>query len=130
MPPDYDEGWFAYFGNRMATALLLVETAAKGGFTVFPRLNLTISPEKGEWEEWEDGGMGEWHNIAVARARIKATCCFGSTRIQMIKGRRMLCMRPAQFWRDRRLPCHFGFAAISRQVNKGGLVDAFFSKFS
>lgn len=47
MPPNYDEGWFAYFGNRLATALLLVETAKKGGFTVFPKLGLTINPERG-----------------------------------------------------------------------------------
>lgn len=50
MPAHYDEGWFAYFGNRLATALLLVETATIGGFTVFPKLNLTIQPEKGASE--------------------------------------------------------------------------------
>src|SRR4051812_23308754 len=26
MPANYDDGWFAFFGNRLATALLLVET--------------------------------------------------------------------------------------------------------
>lgn len=50
MPASYDEGWFVFFGNRLATALLLVETASLGGFTTFPQLELTISPEKGNRE--------------------------------------------------------------------------------
>uniref|UniRef100_A0A914H8Z6 Prolyl 4-hydroxylase alpha subunit domain-containing protein n=1 Tax=Globodera rostochiensis TaxID=31243 RepID=A0A914H8Z6_GLORO len=48
MPPSYDDGWFAYFGNRLATALLLVDTAQRGGSTVFPNLGLNIVPEKGK----------------------------------------------------------------------------------
>uniref|UniRef100_A0A915P041 Prolyl 4-hydroxylase alpha subunit domain-containing protein n=1 Tax=Meloidogyne floridensis TaxID=298350 RepID=A0A915P041_9BILA len=46
MPVEYDDGWFAYFGNRLATALLIVKTA-KGSFTTFPNLNLTVGTERG-----------------------------------------------------------------------------------
>uniref|UniRef100_A0A183CM01 Fe2OG dioxygenase domain-containing protein n=1 Tax=Globodera pallida TaxID=36090 RepID=A0A183CM01_GLOPA len=52
MPPSYDDGWFAYFGNRLATALLLVDTAERGGSTVFPNLGLNIVPEKGDLLLW------------------------------------------------------------------------------
>lgn len=47
MPPQYDDGWFVFFGNRLATALLIVKTAIKGGGTTFPLLGLTIQPEPG-----------------------------------------------------------------------------------
>lgn len=47
MSADYDEGWFEYYGNRLATALLIVDVAERGGGTLFPRLNLTIQPEEG-----------------------------------------------------------------------------------
>lgn len=47
MPRSYDEGWFEFFGNRVATALFIVQTADQGGGTVFPLLNITIQPEKG-----------------------------------------------------------------------------------
>lgn len=47
MTRDYDDGWFEFFGNRMATALLIVQTAKQGGGTVFPLLNITIQPERG-----------------------------------------------------------------------------------
>jgi hypothetical protein len=43
----YDDGWFVFFGNRLATALLLVEVADAGGGTLFPELGLTIQPERG-----------------------------------------------------------------------------------
>lgn len=49
MKRDYDQGWFEFFGNRMATALFIVKTAEKGGGTVFPKLNLTIQPEEGNY---------------------------------------------------------------------------------
>uniref|UniRef100_A0A915NPY0 Prolyl 4-hydroxylase alpha subunit domain-containing protein n=1 Tax=Meloidogyne floridensis TaxID=298350 RepID=A0A915NPY0_9BILA len=51
MPVEYDDGWFAYFGNRLATALLIVRTA-KGSFTTFPNLNLTVGPERGDLLLW------------------------------------------------------------------------------
>jgi prolyl 4-hydroxylase len=48
MHRSYDNGWFEFFGNRMATALFIVQTAQKGGGTVFPLLSLTIQPEQGK----------------------------------------------------------------------------------
>lgn len=47
MLPEEDDGWFRFFGNRMATALLLLRIATEGGATIFPRLNLAIQPEIG-----------------------------------------------------------------------------------
>ncbi|KAI6185269.1 AMP-binding protein [Aphelenchoides besseyi] len=46
MHRSYDGGWFEFYGNRMATALFIVQTANRGGGTVFPQLQLTIQPEK------------------------------------------------------------------------------------
>lgn len=48
MTPQYDQGWFTYFGNRLATALLIVKTATKGGGTVFPYLRTVVQPEPGK----------------------------------------------------------------------------------
>ncbi|KAI6237373.1 Fe2OG dioxygenase domain-containing protein [Aphelenchoides besseyi] len=52
MHRSYDGGWFEFYGNRMATALFIVQTAERGGGTVFPQLRLTIQPEKGDLLLW------------------------------------------------------------------------------
>lgn len=48
MSPDEDDGWLKFFGNRLATAILLLKVADSGGATIFPRLKLAIQPEIGE----------------------------------------------------------------------------------
>ncbi|CAD5223253.1 unnamed protein product [Bursaphelenchus okinawaensis] len=52
MTIDYDNGWFEYFGNRMATALLIVQPAEVGGGTVFPNLELVVQPGAGDLLLW------------------------------------------------------------------------------
>lgn len=51
MSRHYDGGWFEFYGNRVATALFIVEAATGGGGTVFPRLNLTVMPQEGDSEK-------------------------------------------------------------------------------
>uniref|UniRef100_A0A914V3P3 Prolyl 4-hydroxylase alpha subunit Fe(2+) 2OG dioxygenase domain-containing protein n=1 Tax=Plectus sambesii TaxID=2011161 RepID=A0A914V3P3_9BILA len=44
--------WMVNFGNRIATFLLVLETATKGGGTIFPYLDITIMPEAGDAILW------------------------------------------------------------------------------
>lgn len=45
--PHYGEGRLDSLGNRLATALLIVKAAIKGGGTLFPNLETTIRAEPG-----------------------------------------------------------------------------------
>uniref|UniRef100_A0A182NS28 Prolyl 4-hydroxylase alpha subunit domain-containing protein n=1 Tax=Anopheles dirus TaxID=7168 RepID=A0A182NS28_9DIPT len=43
---------FAYAGNRMATVLFFFNDIAKGGYTIFPKLRISIRPQKGAAAFW------------------------------------------------------------------------------
>ena len=49
--PDINKNdiWMQKYGNRLATYLLLVKTATKGGGTIFPNLNLVVQPDLGDF---------------------------------------------------------------------------------
>lgn len=49
--PDINKNdiWMQKYGNRLATYLLLVKTATKGGGTIFPNLNLVVQPDLGNF---------------------------------------------------------------------------------
>uniref|UniRef100_A0A1I7SAP1 Fe2OG dioxygenase domain-containing protein n=2 Tax=Bursaphelenchus xylophilus TaxID=6326 RepID=A0A1I7SAP1_BURXY len=52
MTKEYDDGWFEFFGNRMATALLIVQQAELGGGTIFPHLDLVVESDPGDLLLW------------------------------------------------------------------------------
>ncbi|KAI1728058.1 2OG-Fe(II) oxygenase superfamily domain-containing protein [Ditylenchus destructor] len=68
MPVEYDDGWFEFYGNRLATALLLVKTAERGGSTVFPRLNFTIQPDIGDLILWFNGDSNDRRELNALHA--------------------------------------------------------------
>uniref|UniRef100_A0AC34G9F1 Fe2OG dioxygenase domain-containing protein n=1 Tax=Panagrolaimus sp. ES5 TaxID=591445 RepID=A0AC34G9F1_9BILA len=55
--PDSDNWWFVNHGNRLATALVIVKTANKGGATVFPKLNVVVAPESGDVILWFNANL-------------------------------------------------------------------------
>ncbi|TKR89713.1 hypothetical protein L596_013774 [Steinernema carpocapsae] len=46
------EFWNKEFGNRLATLLLIAQTADEGGGTVFPLMQVTVQPEEGDLIFW------------------------------------------------------------------------------
>lgn len=60
--PGQAANFLAADGNRVATALLYMSNVEKGGATVFPKLNLTLWPEKGSvvfWYNLKRNGEGD-----------------------------------------------------------------------
>ncbi|KAK5986457.1 hypothetical protein GCK32_005816, partial [Trichostrongylus colubriformis] len=51
-PETYDDWWMKNYGNRMATFLLVLKTARKGGGTVFPMLHKVVHPSSGDVIFW------------------------------------------------------------------------------
>ncbi|KAH7720037.1 Protein PHY-4 a [Aphelenchoides avenae] len=57
--PYYDDRRLEGLGNRLATTLLAVKTATKGGGTLFPSLRTVIRPEPGDLLLWFNADSNE-----------------------------------------------------------------------
>ncbi|XP_058130334.1 prolyl 4-hydroxylase subunit alpha-1-like [Anopheles ziemanni] len=59
-----DKRRFAYSGNRLATVLFFLTDEQDGGYTIFPKLRLTIRPKKGAAAMWYNlKETGEPHEL-------------------------------------------------------------------
>uniref|UniRef100_A0A914YCY8 Prolyl 4-hydroxylase alpha subunit domain-containing protein n=1 Tax=Panagrolaimus superbus TaxID=310955 RepID=A0A914YCY8_9BILA len=54
---DSDNWWFVNYGDRLATALIIVKTADEGGATVFPKMKVVVSPEPGDVILWFNANL-------------------------------------------------------------------------
>ncbi|KAK6044980.1 hypothetical protein COOONC_17515, partial [Cooperia oncophora] len=50
--PKQWDSWMTKYGNRMATLLLMLQPATKGGGTLFPKLRATVMPSRGDAIFW------------------------------------------------------------------------------
>ncbi|KAK5980331.1 hypothetical protein GCK32_021492, partial [Trichostrongylus colubriformis] len=65
---DAYDSWMKNYGNRMASFLLILKTARRGGGTVFPNINKVADPSSGDvvlWTNVNYAGELVWPTLSM-----------------------------------------------------------------